>query len=277
MRTQGLSSKLILIVLAGVMLLPVWFLATGSLTDMAGIMTMPPRLLPLNPSFANFAFFLKLPIGLWSINTAIIMLGTALVSVTVSCSAGYAFAFFKFPGKKWLWLLLLAGIMIPRMSVTIPAFVVMRKLGLLSTYHGLILSRALSPMGMYLARTYFETVPGSLLDAARIDGASEFQILGRVVVPISRPIVTCLALFAGSGALGDYVWQSLVIRRDGMRTLLIGLLNSVSAHNAGDIELMLNPLGRKFAASMILLIPLLTLFAVASRYFTTSLSGAIKE
>jgi len=270
-------NKVILIVLAIIMLLPVWFLATGSLTDMRGIMTMPPRLLPLRPSLSNYGYFLTKPLGLWAANTAVIALGTALISVAVSCATGYAFAFFTWPLKKWLWLLLLAGIMIPRMSVTIPQFVVMRKLGLLSTYHGLILSRTLSPMGMYLARAYFQTVPRSLLDAARIDGAGEFQILARVVVPISRPIVTCLALFAGAGALGDYVWQSLVIRKDSLRTLILGLLQTVSDSNAGDLDLMLNPLGRQFAASMLLLLPLLILFFVASKYWTSSLSGAIKE
>ena len=270
-------NKVILVILAIIMLLPVWFLATGSLGDLQGIMVMPPSLIPPRASLDNYRYFFTLPIGRWALNTVIIAVGTAVLSVAVSCSAGYAFAFFKFPLKKWLWLALLAGVMIPRMSVTIPAFVVMRKLGLLSTYHGLILSRALSPMGLYLARAYFQTIPMSLLDSARIDGASEFQTLARIVVPISRPIVTCLALFAGAGALSDYVWQSLVIRHRELRTLILGLLMSVGADQAMNAEVMLNPLGRKFAASMLLVIPLLVMFAVASRYFTQSLSGAIKE
>jgi len=270
-------NKVILVILAIIMLLPVWFLATGSLSDIRGVMVMPPKLIPPRASLDNYAYFLSLPLARWVLNTVIIALGTALVSVMVSCSAGYAFAFFNFPLKKWLWLALLAGVMIPRMSVTIPAFVVMRKLGMLSTYHGLILSRALSPMGMYLARVYFQTIPMSLLDAARIDGASEFQTLARIVMPISRPIVTCLALFAGSKALGDYVWQSLVIRQDELRTLLIGLLQAVSIQNNGNLDFMLNPLGRKFAASMLLLLPLLLIFVVASKYFTSAMGGAIKE
>ncbi len=270
-------NKVFLICLAIILLIPMWFVATKSLTDLAGIMSMPPSLLPVRPSFENYAYLLSWPIGRWALNTGIITLGTALLSVTVSCSAGYAFAYFNFPMKKWLWLMLLAGVMIPGMSVMIPQFVVMRKLGLLSTYHGLILSRGLAPVGMYLARAYFQTVPGSLLDAARVDGASEFQILGRVIMPISRPIVMCLALFAGTGALHDYIWQSLVIRHDRLKTMIVGLLHAVHQSNTADIELMFNPLGRKFAASMILLLPLLLIFFTASRYFTSALGGATKE
>ena len=274
-------NKALLILLAIILLLPLWFVATGSLTDMKGIMVMPPNLLPKRPSFDNYVHFFGYPLGLWAMNTVIIALGSALLSVTVSCSVGYAFAFFNWPLKKWLWLLLLAGIMIPRMSMMIPRFVVMRKLALLSTYQGMMLSGALNPIGIYLARTYFETVPRALLDAARIDGANEFQILGRVVVPISRPIVTCLALFAGSAALHDYVWQSLVLRSDKLWTLLLGLLHSVVKEetfaSTASQEFMLNPLGRKFAASMILIIPLLAIFFAASRYFTSALGGAIKE
>ena len=270
-------NKTILVLLAIVMLIPLYFLATKSLTDMAGVMVMPPTILPARPSLDNYAFFLKYIKASWVYNTIIIAVGTALTSVTVATAAGYAFAFFKFPLKKVLWLLLLSGIMIPRLSVMIPRFVVMRKLLLLDTLYGLILSQTLSPTGMYLARAYFQTVPRSFLDAARIDGASEIQILSKIIIPISRPIVTCLALFASVGALGNYVWQSLVLQRRENATMLLGLLRTVALDQWGNPEMTLNPLGRKFASSMILIVPLLTIFFVASRYFTSSLGGAIKE
>ena len=270
-------NKVVLIVFAVVLLLPLYFLAIGSLTDAVGIFTMPPRLLPREPSLDNYGYFLGLGLGRWATNSAVLVVAAALCSVTVSCITGYAFAFFKFPFKRWLWLLLLAGIMVPRMSMMIPSFIVLRKLGLLNTLAGLALSRMLSPAGMYLARAYFETVPTSLLDAARIDGASDFQVLSRVVVPISKPIVTCLALFAGVGALGDYVWQSLVLQTRDKHTLIIGLLRSVAADKVLTPELSVNQLGREFAASMLLSIPVLLVFFVASRYFVSALGGALKE
>ena len=271
-------SKVLIVILAVICLAPVYFLVIGSLTDAVGLFIMPPRVIPRNPSLDNYGYFLGLSIGRWAMNSGVVAVATAVLSVTVSCATGYAFAFFRFPGKRWLWLLLLAGVMVPRMSMMIPSFIVLRKLGILNTLFGLVISRTLSPMGMYLARAYFETVPMSLLDAARIDGASDFQALTRVVVPISKPIVTCLALFAGTGALGDYVWQTLLLQRAEKHTLLIGLLRSVADDKiVGSPELMVNQLGRELAASMLLLIPLLLIFSVASRYFVSALGGALKE
>ena len=270
-------NKIILILLAVVMLLPLWFLATQSLTDLRGSMVMPPRLLPARPSLDNYAYFLALPLGRWVMNTAILMVGSVIASVCVSCATGYAFAFFEFPLKKALWVLLLVGIMIPHLSMMIPRFVVLRKLGLISTLWGLMLSGMMNPAGIYLARMYFKTVPKSILDSARIDGAREGQILTRIIMPISRPIVTCLALFAGIGAMGNYVWQLLVLRHAEKYTLLLGLLRWINADQEGNLAFTLNPLGRKFAASMILIIPLLLIFTAASKYFTQGLSGAVKE
>ncbi len=270
-------NKVILIVLAIIVLLPLWFLATGSLTDIAGVMAMPPNLLPARPSLDNYAYFLALPLWRWVMNTAILVVGSVLASVFVSCATGYAFAFFEFPLKNALWVLLLIGIMIPYLSMMIPRFVVLRKLGLLSTLWGLILSGMLNPAGIYLARMYFSTVPKAILDSARIDGAREGLILTRIIMPISRPIVTVLALFAGIGAMGNYVWQLLVLQHKEQFTLMLGLLRYVNADQAGNLEFTLNPLGRKFAASMILIIPTLLIFLAASRYFTQSLSGAVKE
>ena len=212
----------------------------------------------------------------WIGNSAIVMVGTALLSVTVSCCAAYTFAFYEFRFKRVLWMMLLAGIMVPRIALIIPLFVVVYKIGLTGTLLGIILSRALAPASLYLARVYFETVPRSLLEVARIDGASEVQILRSIVAPISRPIITCLALFAAVGALSDFVWQALQLMRGEKRTLLVGLIRA-TAMNVMNAELQLNPLGRKFAMSMILMLPLLVIFFTASKYFTASLSGAIKE
>ncbi|GAG01293.1 unnamed protein product, partial [marine sediment metagenome] len=212
----------------------------------------------------------------WMGNSFIVVVGTALLSVTVTCCAAYVFAFYNFRFKKALWLLLLAGIMVPRIALIIPLFVVVHKIGLTGTLLGIILSRSLAPASLYLARTYFETVPKSLLEVARIDGASETRILRSIVVPISKPIITCLALFSAVRSLSDFVWQGLQLMRGEKKTLLVGMIRA-TALNVMDYELHLNPLGRKFAMSMILMLPLLVIFFTASRYFVGALGGAIKE
>jgi ABC-type glycerol-3-phosphate transport system permease component len=128
---------------------------------------------------------------------------------------------------------------------------------------------------LYLARTYFETIPQSLLESARIDGATEFQVLGKIVFPISIPIITALSIFASVGALQDYIWQALVLQDPNKQTLLVGLMRYSMERGGGDLAL--NPIGRGLAVGTVLLLPLLVIFLLANRYFVSSIGGAVKE
>jgi len=270
-------SKVLVLIAAIVLLSPLWFTAVGSFQDLDGVMSMPPAPWPRVPTLENYEWIMTHPIALWARNTGVLVVLTVMISVTVSCCAAYAFAFFDFKFKKALWLLLLAGVMVPRISLIIPLFVVLRKVGLGGTLIGVVLARAVVPMALYLARAFFETVPRSLLDAARIDGAGDFTILARVVAPISKPIITCLALFSAMSAQGDYIWQNLQLQRPEVVPLLIGLIRAVNDRQGGQAELMMNPIGRKLAMAMVLLLPMLAIYFTASRYFTSALGGAIKE
>jgi len=270
-------SKVFVLIAAIILLSPMWFTAVGSFQDLQGVMSMPPRPWPRIPTLENYAWVMNHPIALWARNTGIIVILTVVISVTVCCCAAYAFAFYDFKFKKVLWLLLLAGVMVPRISLIIPLFVVLRKVGLGGTLVGIVMKGAVAPTALYLARAFFETVPKSLLDAARIDGAGDVTILARVVAPISKPIITCLALFAAMGAQGDYVWQNLQLQRPEVVPLLVGLMRAVNDRQGGQAELMMNPIGRKLAMAMVLLLPMLLIYFTASRYFTSALGGAIKE
>lgn len=271
-------SKVLVLICAVVLLLPIWFMAVGSVQDINGVMRMPPRFWPWQPTLDNYEFLTSAPLLLWARNTLWLVVLTVGVSVSVSCMAGYAFAFFDFRFKKILWMALLLGIMVPRVSLIIPLFVVLKRLGLSGTLFGVMIAGALSPMAVYLARVFFETVPKSISDAARIDGAGDFTILARIMVPISKPIITCLALFAAMGAQVNYVWQNLQLQRPEVLTLLVGLMRKTNDRMHGNVaELMINPIGRKLAMAMLLMAPMLLIYFGASKYFTQSLGGAIKE
>ena len=268
-----MTSRIVLVLMAAVFLLPVWWMFTGSLQDSYGVMLMPPRLVPRHPTLENFRRLLDQPLVLrWLANTVVVVTLTVLMSVAVSTSAGYAFAYYEFPGKRVLWMVLLAQIMIPRIAMIIPRFVVIDRIGISGTLAAVILPTVFSPFGAYLARAYYGTVPRSTLEAARLDGANELQVLARVVVPISRPIVTALALFAAIGAMSDYLWQMLVLQREASHTLLIGLMRAVMKRGGNSIA-NLNPIGLALSASVLLLVPLLLIFVAANRYFTTALGG----
>lgn len=267
------------VVVAGfmvILLLPVWFMAIGSLQDIHGVFIMPPRWLPMQPTLDNWRWlFSRAPMVKWAINSVVVASVVVVVSVFASVTAGYAFAFYKWRGKRVTWLLLMAGIMVPRISLLIPLFVVVRKLGISGTLLAASIPVAFSPVGLYLARAYFETVPKSLLESARMDGANELQILGRVVVPLAQPIVTALALFSGIAGLQDFLWQMLQLQRKGVQTLVVGVTREVMLR--GDDVMAVNPMGQAMASGMLLLIPVLIIFLIANRYFVSALAGAVKE
>lgn len=259
-----------------IMFAPIYFMLVGSFQDIKGIMRMPPALLPTNFTWLNYTSILRWPISAWLTNT-IVVTGTIVVaSISLCASAGYAFAFYKWRFKNLLWGLLLVGIMIPRISIIIPTFVIVQKLGISGTIVAAVLPVFYYPVGMYLARIYFETIPISLLESARLDGANELQILIKIVTPMSKPIITCLALFSAINALQDYLWQMLVLQDELRQTLLVGMIKSVSV-KGGIWGEGLNPIGRSLAVGVVLLIPLVVVFLVSNRYFTQSLGGAIKE
>jgi len=267
--------KIILVFVFILLLLPVYFMLVGSLQDINGVMKMPPDLFPKTVTAYNYISMLKWDIATWTMNTIIVFIGTVVLSVFVSCSGAYVFAFYRFKYKKFFWALFLIGIMIPRISLLIPLYVIMRKLGISGSLLAVVLPTVLSPVGLYLARNYFETVPISLLESARLDGANEFIILRKIVMPVSIPIVTALAVFSGIGALQDYLWQSLVLQSEQNQTLLVGLLKSVMQRGGGDLNI--NPIGRSLAVGMVLLLPLLLIFILANKYFVESIGGAVKE
>jgi len=267
--------KSILILLFIVLLFPMYFMIVGSLQDIRGIMKMPPNLFPIHPTVYNYLRMLKWDISVYTINSLIGSAITVVLTVIIVCSGGYFFAFYKFKGKKILWMIFLVGLMIPRISVIIPMFVIMKKLGLQGSLLATILPIVFSPFLLYLTRNYFETIPNSLLESARLDGAHEGLILFHVVVPISKPIITAVIVFSSIGYLQDYIWQMLVLSKNENQTLLIGLTKSVRVLKDGLLGGF--PYGQAMAVGTVLMIPLIVIFLIANKFFTEGISGAMKE
>lgn len=280
--------KIVLVSTFVLLLFPIYFMIVGSFQTMNGVMKMPPNLIPLHPTFSSYAPLLNLTpetmnggiAVYWKIekllmNTGTVVLFSVISSVFVSCGAGFVFAFYGFAFKKVLWSILLVGLMIPRISLILPTYMIMKKIGLSGTLAAAILPIVFSPFGMFLAKLYFESIPKSLLESARLDGAHEGEILVRIVMPVCRPLVVALSVFSSIMALQDYLWQSLVLQMSDRQTLLVGLMKAVMTRGGG--ELSINSMGKGMAAGVLLLIPLLAVFVAANKYFVENISGAMKE
>ena len=273
---KNLPAKIGLILLFILMFIPLYWMLMGSFQDIYGVMKMPPNIIPKSVTLQNYVYLLKEDAVKWLLNTIIVVGGTVVISVLLSITAGYAFGIYKFKGGKLLWTAYLSQLMIPRISLIIPLFVIIKKLGISGKLSAVIIPVAFSPMGIYLATNYFKSIPRSIMESARIDGASEMQVLRYIVAPISKPILSALALFSGIGALQDYLWQMLVLQKPERRTLLVGLMRKVM-ERGGIGELGVNPVGRSFAVGILLFFPLLLIFLVANKFFVESLGGSVKE
>jgi multiple sugar transport system permease protein len=263
------------VALAGICLLllaPLWLMVVHSLTPALAFLRTPPQLIPATWTLENYAQVLRLPhIDRWLQNT---ILATALIvtiGVLVNGSAGYVFAYAK--GRVWRWIfwVFLAPLFVTRFTLLISQFVIVAKLRL-DGMPAVVLFSAFWPAGIFLFRNYFTTVPSSLLESARIDGASEWTIFTRVVLPLCKPIVGAAMVLLGLGALGDYVWQMLNMQGAETQTMLVGLINSTL-----DVRVV-DRIGYDLAVGTVLFIPMMLLFLASSRYFIGGLMmGASKE
>ena len=198
---------LILVAGAFIMVFPFIWMIIASLMTAGEIQLRPPVWLPAEPQFQNYtALPQKLPIARLYFNSlftsALIVFGVLLSSSL----AGFAFAKYRFPGRELLFYLILATMMIPFFVTLIPVFFIVRQLGWIDTYQGLVVPGLTSAYGIFLMRQFIITLPDELIDAARIDGASEPRIFWRIIVPLVQPALATLGAFAFIGAWNNFLW-----------------------------------------------------------------------
>ena len=271
-RQQGLSVlqqatlHLVLIVVALLMFFPLfWMLATalrppGQEADLSLI----PQPYLAWENFSRAWNYPRAPFAQYTINSFVIAIVSTLLGVGLNALAGFAFAKYTFPGREILFYLVLATLMVPFQITMIPIYVTIAKLGLINSYWGVILPGAASAFGIFLIRQFMQSIPDELLDAARIDGASELGIFLRIVVPLSGPALAVLAIFTFLARWNDYLLPLLVMNRQTMFTLPIGITNFIGEYRAEWSLVM--------AVALISIIPPVLLFVFFQRYFVSGIA-----
>jgi len=205
----------------------------------------------------------------WVFNSLFVASAVTAIGLLIQSMAGYVFAKKEFPGRELLFILILSGIMIPRAVTVIPAFFIVKDLGLLNSYPGLILPPLAMPLGVFLMRQYMRTLPSELLDASRIDGCSEFGTFWRIVLPLSKPGLAVLGIYTFMEQWRDFLWPLIVAQKDALKTLPVGL--SVF-HTEFRTDY-----GVQMAAVLLSIIPFLIVFLFFQRYFIKGMTvGALK-
>lgn len=252
---------LILILGAIIMLLPfVWMLSASSKT-MAEIFQLPPRWLPATLTLKNYQqVFAEQPLfGRFFLNSVIVAAFTVVSVLITSSLAGYAFAKFDFPGKNLLFVLFLSSMMIPFQVRMVPLYIMVSDWHLTDTYAGLILPGLVEAFGIFLMRQFITSIPNDLLDAARIDGASEPRIVLQILLPLLRPALSALAIFTLIGNWEAFLWPLLITNAEEMRTLPIGLASFAGRYiQRVDLEM---------AAATIAILPMVIVFFLLQKRF----------
>ena len=270
-RLQVVLLHLVLLAGAAATVAPLGWMFAASFMPTGQANAEPPPLLPRQPTLEQYrALFARLDLGRPLLNSTILATTVTVMSLLLNSMAGYAFARLRFHGRDRVFAVLLAALVVPTQVAMLPLFLMLKSLGLVNTYLGVILPGMASIFGIFLVRQFALSIPQELLDAARVDGASEWRIYRSVVLPLLRPILVTLGVFVFMGTWNDFMWPLIVLTDDSMYTLPVALANLMGEHFQ-DTELMM-------AGSVLTVLPVLVLFlAVQRSYIEGIMLGSLKE
>lgn len=265
---KKILAYLLLSIGAVVMLFPFIWMVSTSFKSTGEVFKLPPRLLPESIRWENYSDlwdpsgrnvnFLRLG---W--NTLKIATSIAVGQVITSSLAGYAYAKMKFPGRDKIFFIYFASIIVPGAVVIVPNFILMRYLGLVGKHAGIIIPAITSAYATFLMRQFFISFPQELEDAAKLDGCNPFQIYWHILIPNAKPILATQFLLTFQWAWNDFLWPLIMLRKEEVRTLQVGL-SYLSQQYFTDW-------GPLMAASVITLIPIVLLFLLTQRFFIQSI------
>jgi multiple sugar transport system permease protein len=249
---------LILAPLAILVVFPVVWMLLTSIKPGPETVLWPPRLWPVEPTLQNYReVFTRWPFARFFLNSLVVASVSTVAILTTSASAGYAFAKIPFPGRDLLFFLFLATIIVPFESYMIPVYLLVNWLGWLDSYPGLILPFAIMAFGVFLMRQTIQSIPDEMIQAARMDGASEFYILRRIIVPLSSGPLAALAIYAFLNVWGFFTWPLIITTTEPMYTTELGL---AMFQNQFFIEY-----GLVMAGAAVTALPLLLVFVIFQR------------
>lgn len=257
---RNIFIHLLLVIGSLLMIIPFLWMISTSLMTYAESMQVPPRIFPEKPQFSNFVeVFKSVNFTKYYINTIIMTAGRTIGQLFVCSLAAYAFARLDFKGKNIFFVLTLSVLMVPSQIVLIPSFVVMRELNWLNTFYALIIPGIFSAFGVFLLRQFFMTIPKELDEAAKLDGCSYFGIYWRIILPLSKPALIALSIFAIISTWNDFMWPLIMTDSDSMRVLSIGIASFQGQYTTQFPLLM--------SGVLLATAPMIMVFVFLQRYF----------
>ncbi len=256
-------------------LVPFAWMVSASFKTTQEIFSYPPTLIPNAPTLANYErLFSNWPFPNWYGNSLVVSVLTTVMVLFFSSLAGFAFAKYRFRGQTALFLLLLGSSMIPFPILLIPLFILVANIGWVNSLEALIIPFMAPAIGIFLMRQFISYLPSELLDAARIDGASDFRTYWQIVIPLVLPGLATLGILTFLGSWNNYLWPLVVLRSSDSMTLPVGMAAMMTGVAAGSAP----PYGPAMAASVLVSIPIIVVFLFLQRYYIAGLTlGGVKQ
>jgi len=266
----GLGVNIALIFIAVMSLFPLFWMVSVSFMSPGEASSFPPPFLPKDATLGNYVqLFEQTNMARYFLNSLGIATAATILSLMFNVAAGYSFAKLEFKGRDFVFRLLLAALVIPGQVAMIPLFLMLKNLGLVNSWIGVLVPFAASVFGIFLVRQYTLSVPAEMIEAARIEGASEFRIFRSVVLPSLTPILITLGVFTFLAAWNDFLWPLIILTDSDKYTLPIALA-SLSREHVQDVELMM-------AGAVVTVLPVLLIFIGVQRFYIRGLLvGSVK-
>ena len=260
-----------LLILALLTAFPLLWMFSASLMPAGEALSLPARLLPSRPTLEHYeVLFSRLNLGRTFANSLLLASMITGVSLLANSMAGYAFAKLRFRGRGRLFAILLATLVVPPQVTVLPLFLEIRALGLVNSFGGILVAAIATVFGIFLVRQFAQGIPDELLDAARLDGASELRIYWSVVLPLLRPILVTLGVYTFLSAWNDFMWPLIVLTDESKYTLPVAIAN-LSGEHVQDTELMM-------AGAVVTVLPGLVVFLLLQRQYIEGITmGSVKE
>jgi alpha-1,4-digalacturonate transport system permease protein len=248
------------------MFFPIYWMGVTAIRPKSQTFSRDIQLLPTDFTLSNFTEPWKsLPFTQWYINSFAIAIIAVVITVFINLLAGYTFAKLRFPGRNILFFMILGTLMIPIQVIIVPEFFIVAKLGWVNTYWSVIVPRAAEAFGIFMVRQFMLSIPDELIEAARIDGAGEFTIFRRIILPLSGPVIAVLAIFTFMWRWNDFAWPIVVLQQRTALTIQLGL-NLLRGEYTTEWTYIM-------AMALVSVLPMLLVFALFQRYFVQGIAG----
>ena len=262
---------LFLLMVSTAILIPVYFMIITSLKTNEEIFSIPIRWLPVRAYWRNYiVIFQKYPFVRYFLNSVFVSSVTALANLIFSSMAGYGLAKFKFRGRHLIFSFVIVTLLLPRQGIVIPLYLIMRSINLVDNLWAVILPFAATSFGVFLMRQYLISIPGSLLESPRIDGAGEFRIYWQIVLPLIVPAFAALGIFSFTFNWNNFLWPLIILESEQNFTMPLGIAMMQGAYETAYNELL--------AAAMFSTFPILIVYFILQKRFINSMvMSGIKE